>query len=279
MNYQELVPGKTLSECVECFWTMESAAGTAREARAHEPVRILPDGCMELILNFGDVFRRYYGRGQVETQPREFVVGQMSAPVMIQPGGRVELLGVRFRPAGAARFFAPPAAELAGRMERLQDVAAGLHRELHNELAGAKSLAERATRVGKVLERVASRSEKNGNLGKAARWIEQHGGNVSVSLLAKEMGISARQLERHFEAEVGIGPKLLCRILRFQHVFRAVEELPEANWAAIAYECGYTDQSHLNRDFREFAGTTPPALFSRLDEMTERFTRKNRGWR
>jgi len=75
--------------------------------------------------------------------------------------------------------------------------------------------------------------------------------------------------------EVGLGPKLLCRILRFQQVFRAVERA-DKNWARIAADCGYHDQSHLIRDFRQFAGQTPSVLFEHFTPFAEFFTRKRR---
>ena len=84
------------------------------------------------------------------------------------------------------------------------------------------------------------------------------------------LGVSRRQLERKFLSEVGIGPKLLCRILRFQQVFRAMER-DDATWAGIAAACGYYDQAHLIRDFQEFARETPSALLRQRDELTEYF--------
>jgi transcriptional regulator GlxA family with amidase domain len=89
------------------------------------------------------------------------------------------------------------------------------------------------------------------------------------------MGISGRQLERRFMSEVGLGPKLLCRILRFQQVFPAVERA-DKNWARIAADCGYYDQAHLIRDFRQFAGQTPSVLFDHFTPFAEFFTRKRR---
>ena len=75
--------------------------------------------------------------------------------------------------------------------------------------------------------------------------------------------------------EVGVGPKLLCRLLRFQQVFRAVDQ-NVAEWAGIAFECGYYDQAHLINDFRQFAQQTPAVLLANSSVLTEAFTRKNR---
>ena len=70
--------------------------------------------------------------------------------------------------------------------------------------------------------------------------------------------ISPRQLERRFKRQVGIGPKLFCRIQRFQRVFREIES--GGNWVQAALACGYYDQAHLVRDMRQFSGETPTAL-------------------
>jgi AraC-like DNA-binding protein len=74
---------------------------------------------------------------------------------------------------------------------------------------------------------------------------------------------------------VGLAPKTLGRILRFQHVFKAQQD-DAANWAEIAVACGYFDQSHLIRDFRQFTGECPSALNVSHDSLTELFMRKNR---
>jgi transcriptional regulator GlxA family with amidase domain len=108
----------------------------------------------------------------------------------------------------------------------------------------------------------------------AARIVDS-GGLVSVDQLAYEAGISSRQLERRFLREVGLGPKMLGRIIRFQQVFRAVER-DSAAWAEIAIACGYYDQAHLIRDFNQFAEQTPAVLFSKPSVLTESFTRKGR---
>jgi transcriptional regulator GlxA family with amidase domain len=108
----------------------------------------------------------------------------------------------------------------------------------------------------------------------AARIVDS-GGLVAVDRLASDAGISSRQLERRFLREVGLGPKMLGRIIRFQQVFRAVEQCNSA-WAEVAIECGYYDQAHLIRDFNQFARQTPAVLFSNQSAFTEWFTRKSR---
>jgi hypothetical protein len=68
---------------------------------------------------------------------------------------------------------------------------------------------------------------------------------------------------------------MFSRIVRFQQVFRAVDQ-PTPNWAAVAADCGYYDQAHLIRDFQQFSSSTPAVLMSELEFLTKTFTRQNR---
>jgi len=89
-------------------------------------------------------------------------------------------------------------------------------------------------------------------------------GAVSVAAIAAETGWSRRHLSDRFGAEVGLPPKTVARILRFERVTDALRVQRGAALAEIAYACGYADQAHLNRDFRAFAGTTPTDFVARL---------------
>src|ERR1700742_4810397 len=86
MRYCEITPKALLNNFVECFWTLEGDDPGPGGA----PERILPDGCVELILNFGDRFSQHVD-GERVIQPRHFLVGQMTGPILISPAGRVEL--------------------------------------------------------------------------------------------------------------------------------------------------------------------------------------------
>lgn len=270
MRYSEITSRPPLNRFVECFWTLEgdgpSAGGT--------PERILPDGCVELILNFGDRFSQHQNN-QRELQPRHFLVGQMSGPILISPNGAVQLLGIRFHPGGTAPFLRVPMNDLTDQIAELGSLSSELERELLIVSEDLSSLRERTTAIESVLMARLLRGSHHSFAIKLAARIVESAGCVSVDQLATAAGISSRQLERRFLREIGIGPKLLGRILRFQQVFRAVERVDSA-WASIAVECGYYDQAHLIRDFTQFAGQTPAVLLAERSALTEAFTRKTR---
>ena len=109
---------------------------------------------------------------------------------------------------------------------------------------------------------------------KAVAEFEQAGGLLGVRHLADRIGLSSRQFERRFRSAVGISPKLFCRMQRFQRVFPAMENT-QSQWVDAAVNCGYYDQAHLIRDFREFSGTTPTALLTEEFDLARHFVQQS----
>jgi len=268
MEYYERRPQPPLSRFVECFWTLES------DVPSTQPEQILPDGCVELILNFGSRFSQH-GDGKLKLQPRSFLVGQMTGPILISPTGPVQLLGIRFHPGGTLPFLRLPLHEITDQVVDLGSLSSKLERELLGVTSQSPLLSEKVTAVETFLTNQLLNTKDNSWLMMLAARIVDSGGLVAVDRLANHAGISSRQLERRFLREVGLGPKLLGRIIRFQQVFRAVEQSNSA-WAEVAIACGYYDQAHLIRDFNQFARQTPAVLFSNQSAFTEWFTRKAR---
>lgn len=270
MRYCEIPAKPPLDKFVECFWTLDGEG----PAPGASPERILPDGCVELILNFGQRFLQH-ANGRSTLQPRHFLVGQMTGPILISPTGRVELLGIRFHPGGTSPFLRLPMSEVTDQVTELGALSSELERALLSFSQDLPSLGEKIGAVeSALLARLAGCLHDSPARRLAAQVVES-AGLISVDVLAANAGLSSRQLERRFLREVGVGPKLLSRILRFQQVFRAVERL-DAAWASIALECGYYDQAHLIRDFHQFAQQTPSVLFAEQSALSESFTRKTR---
>ena len=109
VEYIECAPPPALASIVRCVWTLD---GHARDL--HEAVQpVLPDGCPELIVHFGDPFERVHANGAVERQPPLLVAGQLTSQLLLRATGRIAVAGIRFtrtarRPIGASRSTSSP---------------------------------------------------------------------------------------------------------------------------------------------------------------------------
>jgi AraC-like DNA-binding protein len=245
MRYREFAPGGEASGFVECYWVLEGAAPGSVQ-------RVVPDGRPELILNLGATFEALRD-GEWQAQPQCFLVGQITAPLLLRATPSSHFVGVRLRPGGAAQLLGIPAQELTGCTVPLDEL-------------GLKQLAEMRD-TGDIEKALLRRQRRKDPLtDEAVRLLS---GSLGVAEVAARLGVSSRQLERRFQAQVGISPKLFARIRRFQRVFPAIEN-EGAGWVDAAAGCGYYDQAHLIRDFREFAGEPPAALLAG-DELARHF--------
>ena len=272
MHYSEVRPNDYLAPFIECFWMLEGAHAALTDA---VPEKILPDGCAEIILNFAARFRAIDQNGLSEIQPSQFLVGQMTKPIFIVPTGDVRLIGIRFQPGGTFPFIDMPMGDAIDSVNELGAISSRLARELLTATDRESSMDVKIAALQSALANRLGKSKKEPRLLGLAASIVQSAGLVSVDELAAQAAMSSRQLRRRFLQEVGIGPKLLCRLLRFQRVFAAVDR-EDKEWAGVAFECGYYDQAHLIKDFRQFANQTPATLLDNSSNLTEAFLRKNR---
>src|SRR4029077_4175215 len=127
LRYHELAPPSHLRQHIRCIWRLEGA-GPAVGAAAAEP--IVPDGCVEMVLNMGAPFVRHLPDGSSHFQPRRLVAGQISRAVSIAPSGTIDLWGVRFHPWSAASFLGVSAGELRDQFLAVADASSALENDL-----------------------------------------------------------------------------------------------------------------------------------------------------
>ena len=251
--YREIAPGPATAEFIHCYWLLQGMSS------ALAVQRIVPDGRPELIFNSGCPFQHQQGEIWV-SQPKCFFVGQITGPMLVRPNGAADTLGIRFHPHGASSLLGIPLEELTGTSLPLHELSPELDREL-SRIREFRTNSLQLAQADRVLQRFFLRTKaKDRIIGGAVSQILSSGGTLETSDLAFQLGVSTRQLQRKFKNEVGIGPKLLGRIQRFQRVFWAFES--SADWVQVAIQCGYYDQAHLIRDFHEFSGTAPAALLA-----------------
>jgi AraC-like DNA-binding protein len=192
-----------------------------------------------------------------------FAAGVGDRPSVVEHAGRARCMQVNLTPLGARRLLGLPLAELTNLVVPLDELLGSQARDLVERLAGTEDRDERFAIVeGLLLERAADSAPGRPDVAWACRRLVESDGGVPVAALAQELGCSRRHLTARFGAEVGLPPKAFARLLRFRRATDALLSGGEQRLAEIAAECGYADQSHLNREFRAFAGTTPRGLLA-----------------
>ncbi|SFG37937.1 AraC-type DNA-binding protein [Duganella sp. CF458] len=272
MSYQEFPPPPGLAGLVHCLWLSESAAGPAGPALSSVAHRVLPDNCTDIL--WQDSGAAYF-------------VGMMSTWFDVPAARRVRTVAVRFRPGAASLFMGP--LPLAGLIDQRADLEQLWGRSVADRLGDAlwsvaRSDAERLALLTEALyarlsmapagaraatalaARVSAAAPAGQALAlRAVAALEASGGAWRVETLAGALGVSRQYLANQFRDHVGLPPKLFARICRFRAA-RAAALAASApatagqhghDWATLALDSGYFDQSHLIRDFHDFTGASP----------------------
>jgi AraC-like DNA-binding protein len=254
MLYQEYEIAIPLKPFVKVIWSMESS-GTAVGI---PPMRILPDSCVELVIHFHDPYSTTFGSGKTDPQPKSMIVAQMKDYIEISPTGRIGMVSVRFSAQGAYHFFGVPMKEIANGVTDLKLVWNNLAHEIEERIYGCINTVERVRilqtyLIGQLL--------KNGQEDRIVDYclelIYNSKGLVSIADLSVKTGTSNRQLIRKFNNRIGVSPKEFARIIKFISAVNYLRTNTSSGFAEAALDCGYYDQAHFIRDFKEYSGLTP----------------------
>jgi AraC-like DNA-binding protein len=241
MQFHEYRPGPPLSEFVDLFWMYEGYA------QPHARERLLPTGAMELVF-------RMDADGHVASG----VVGARSEFLMLPTSRPFSVIGVHFKPGGGFPFFGVPSGELHNRSLPLDLLWGGYGTSVSDRLWEADT-PERRFRILEwaLLDRGRGRLDRHPAVRYAVDAFDRSNGARRVGDVVQHIGVSSRRFGEVFRAEVGLSPKLFCRIRRFHEALRRIEQATDIEWVDVALACGYFDQAHFNHDFRAFSGLSP----------------------
>ncbi len=192
------------------------------------------------------------------------VSGLQARPAIISYGAHQEGVAIELSPLGARILLGAPARTLWDASLECADVVGERGWELWERLQGVADWPSRFVVCDDVLTRWAIPEVRvPDELSFAWRMLVRSGGTATINDLAAEVGWSRQHLARRFDDEFGLGPKLAARIVRFQRATTMLHSTPSfTTIAQVAASCGYFDQAHLNRDFRELAGCSPSQLLT-----------------
>jgi AraC-like DNA-binding protein len=183
--------------------------------------------------------------------------------------GLIDNFTIHFQPAGFNQLFGIPMTELTDAAYDAQAVIGPEVSTLEHELGDALSFDERIRIVEKRLIRLVGCRGRPDAVAVAANSLFASNGIQRVSAMATDSGLSARQFERRFLAQVGVPPKLYARIIRFNAALDYKLRCPSRAWSRIANDQNYCDQMHLVHDCRAFTGESPSRFLAQFDGLPE----------
>jgi AraC-like DNA-binding protein len=253
LRYVARPPVPRLARFVEYLWASQGAPDHAKE-------RVVPTGTLELAVSLVDDGRGISDDAGAERQfSGALVAGAYRRPFTFDTHEDASVVGVHFKPGCAGVVLGVPAGELTDRHVDLDELWGRRARELRERLCAATTTEQRFA----ILEaELTSRLDpRHGHPAVRYALDALARPEARVREIAKDTGLSQRRLIELFTAAVGLTPKRFGRVLRF-HRAAALGRSAVFDWTRVAHECGYYDQAHLIRDFRELAEVTPSDLLS-----------------
>lgn len=264
MKYKTYQPPAQLAGYIRCYWILEGNKG-GRD-------RVFPDGCIELIFHYGDLFKKYIPKGKGHLQPRCFIHGQLRKYMELEPTGRVGVFSVRFNPGGLQAFVKFDVSKITGKTITVEKAWPGQGEALAETIINAANTRQRIKRVETFLKQQLHQLNTSALMVESCvnRIIQSHG-SIPADDLARHERVGQRYLERKFNAMVGLSPKLLSRIIRFNHALQLIEKKDFRSFTAVAHEGGFYDQAHFIKDFKNITGLNPKKYFAGNLEMVKFF--------
>jgi AraC-like DNA-binding protein len=267
MFFRIYQPTQALSDYVKCYWILEY------DSIAGQVENIVPDGSPELIFHFGSRYRSNIN-GKESLQPLNLVVGQLTSSIKLQTTGATGIFAVRFHPWGLYPFAKTSMLAFTNNYACVDDVLSTVKNGNISERIMNASHADKVSIVDEYLIGILGKQ-----LPKIQRQLDcivpiwqymyKQGTSMEVHDMARHSNMGVRQYNRLCNEVIGLSPKQLSRILRFNGFMEAYKAANDQSLTQVLYNSGYYDQSHFIRDFKDITGETPSVFFKRPNELAE----------
>lgn len=237
--YFESKPSDNVGAFVDCYWWLR--AGDGDESR--NPFKILPDGCVDIVFN-------------AESAASAVVVGALTESMSAPLSPNSKFFGIRLNPGAAYWLLGLSAAESTNKVLSLGGIWKAAERHFF-KLRGLDETEQKKGADELVFRQMSRAIQPEPRVQDAVDRIVKSAGNISISTLSDELGLSRQHFARTFRDHIGFSPKVFSRIVRMRAVVDLVAKLDRPDWASLAADFGYFDQAHMISDFKNLTGATP----------------------
>lgn len=255
MIQQMHIPGPPLGHFIRFFYYYEGVPAD------HKVDRFLPNGDTEILIDFHDTPQFIYDNDtlkEIQSCHHVWASGVRTEPITIPAGNNASMMVIMFRKGAAAPFFPFPMDEISDCVFDADLIWGSGFGELREVLLSEKDIRKRFALVeGFLLGRFQDRFAENACVDFAIGEMNRRPDALSIARMNGQIGYSQKHFTEMFRRRVGVTPKAYLKIMRFQHAIKRIAETADIDWAAMAAECGFYDQSHFINDFKHFSGFTP----------------------
>ncbi len=248
-------PAPPLDRFVEVIWVMETGPAP------HTKERLLPDGSVEFVFDLNEGAFPIFSRENLDRREvfrGNVLCGPHSQSFAIDTSVATSVAGIHFKPGGARPFVSLPFGELHNSHVGLESLwghtAANRIRE---RLLDAPTPESKARVLEQTLLAAAPVPSRHPAVAFALNEFRMLPETQKISDVTAKIALSPRRFIDLFRNEIGLTPKLFCRVRRFQKILRQISTGQPINWTDLALRCGYFDQAHFIHDFRAFSGINP----------------------
>ena len=215
---------------IDAYWSIENVS----DERVDIP--IVPDGCMDIICKNGALI----------------LVGAMDEGIVVASEVWDFSFGIRFKPGVLPVLLGIEGHVFTNKIVPLQEVNAHLY-----ALLDFKTLPPSVERLNTIFEEAFRDVSLNNTVTFAIHEIVTCKGDIAIDTVVDALHVSPRQLQRLFLRYVGVSPKKFANIIRFFYMFKTLIKTGTDDLAQKAYEMGYCDQAHFNKEFKKFSSFSP----------------------
>lgn len=242
-KYEEILATSKLADTVCCYWNFSSYDFV------NSTIILMPDPCINIIIDLNNVKNIY-------------ILGPLDKPFKCKFTEMSRFFGIKFLPGRFSTFSSVSIRSIKNRLipfnSRFYNLSKlSTSKLMKSDINSLQNYADEEILNSKEYNIIKNSST---NIFDSIEQIYIKRGNICVSDLAQISNCSIRTLSRKYDAIIGMNPKFMCRIVRFQYTLFCYYNNLEANLTDLAIMSGYYDQSHFYKDFKEFVGISPSRL-------------------
>ncbi|GEM_PF-3086062 len=254
-----------LQPYVQQVWYIAQAKSDVLEVNP----RMLPDGCYHMVVNLGEPHHYIDRNGRIHAPKRIHMNAKQTDYVTVQRSGRVEIMGVVFRPYGLSPFVRVPVKEVAGAVRDMEDLLGPRVKEMEERLYAAPTIPHKLLELEACLVSfLHPEHQVKREVVTASHLLKQQHGLMTIGSLLEQLQLSERTLERYFQRDLGMTPKQFASIQRMQYVLRVMNASPDKLIHA-AIEGEFYDQAHFIHTFKKMMGMSPQSYLHTKDLLSD----------